>query len=107
MGRVDLSDVTVPVAVLRLLPEKLIRRRSLLPLRLLSSTRGPLVVASSDPGNLEVLDEAAFAAGTRVVAVPAGKRAIERAIERHPGTTHPDALPPALQLPALPAVAVS
>ena len=54
-----------------------------------------------------MLDEAAFAAGTRVVAVLAGKRAIERAIERHPGTTHPDALPPALQLPALPAVAVS
>lgn len=99
---VDLARIEIPIGVLRLIPERLIRRRRVLPLRLLSSSRGPLVVASADPRNLEVLDEAAFAAGMRVEAVLAGRRAIERAIDRFLGVPGHPPLPSALRLLALP-----
>jgi type IV pilus assembly protein PilB len=74
-----------PVApeVLRLVPEKLIRSRHVLPLeRLQESRRGPLVVAVSDPGDLGVVDEISFATGLDVRLVLAGDADLTMAIDR-------------------------
>jgi hypothetical protein len=83
---VDVSRVTVEPAVMSLVPAKLARSRGILPLRLTSDTRrARLVVASSAPQELAALDEIAFACGLCVQPVLAGKRAIERALDRHLG----------------------
>jgi len=81
---VEIGSRIVPQAVLRLLPEKLLRRRRAFPLALLSeSGRGPLLVALSDPGNLVYLDELSFAAGMKVKPALAAEADIDEAIARH------------------------
>jgi type IV pilus assembly protein PilB len=80
---VEIGDRYVPQQVLSLLPDKLIRARRALPLaRLSEGRRGPLVVALSDPGDLEVIDELSFASGMQVKPVLAADADIERAIAR-------------------------
>ena len=80
---IELGDRAVPPAVLRLLPDRLIRARRVLPLGRLGPRRGgALVVATADPFDLRVLDEIAFAAGRAVRAVLAAEDDLERAIAR-------------------------
>lgn len=79
-----LGDRRVPPAILRLVPERLVRQRRLLPIAVISGARrGQLVVATSDPGDVRALDEIAFAAGMDVRAVLVADGDLDRAIERH------------------------
>jgi type IV pilus assembly protein PilB len=90
---VDLSARNVPADVLLLVPQKIIEGRRILPLELLSECRrGPLLVATSDPLDLEALDEVAFASGKMVRAVLATKTQLEVSIARHLGHSHPSEL---------------
>ncbi len=80
---VELGDLDVPREVLALLPERLVRRRKVLPLeRAGAGRRGPVVVALPDPSDLAVLDEIAFATGMAVRPVLASEADLDRAIAR-------------------------
>jgi type IV pilus assembly protein PilB len=80
----EIGDRPIPRQVLRLVPEKLIRSRKVLPLELVGSTRrGPLVVALADPADLRVIDEIAFATGMPVKPVLVSEWDIDRAIAQH------------------------
>jgi type IV pilus assembly protein PilB len=84
---ITIGDRPVEPAVLALVPAKLIRSRSVLPLaRLSEGRRGPLVVALADPGNLGVLDEVGFASGLDVRPVLATEADLDQAIARLLGT---------------------
>jgi hypothetical protein len=81
-----LGDRRVAPAVLRRLPEKLVRARHLFPLGVIpGARRDALVVATPDPQNLHALDEAAFASSLVVRPVLSSAADVERAIERHYG----------------------
>ncbi len=81
---VEIGDRTIPREVLRLVPERLVRERRVLPLALLSdSRRGPLQVALAEPGNLGVIDEVSFATGMQIRPVLAAEADLDRAIARH------------------------
>lgn len=81
---IELGERYVPPAIVRLVPEKLIRSRKVFPIALVSSSRrGPIVIATSEPQNLAVLDEVSFATGMKVKPVLASAGDIERAIDRH------------------------
>jgi type IV pilus assembly protein PilB len=81
---VEIGYRVVSKEVLKLLPEKVIRRHRVLPLALQTdSGRSRLLVALSEPGNLQHLDELAFAAGMRIRPVLAGESDIDQAIARH------------------------
>lgn len=80
---VEIGSREVPPPVLRLVPEKLIRARHVLPLELVGETkRSELVVAFSEADNLATLDEIAFASGMRVRAVLAAEADVAQAIAR-------------------------
>ncbi len=96
----ELGERYVPPAIVRLVPERLIRARKVFPIALATaSRRGPLVVATSEPQNLTVLDEVTFASGMRVKPVLASARDIERAIDRHLGGLDAPASLGAIELP--------
>lgn len=81
---IEIGDRYVPPQVLRLLPERLIRARRVLPIGLVrNSKRGQLFVATTEPQNLPLLDEVAFATGLTVEAVLVADRDLDRAIARH------------------------
>ncbi len=82
---VEIGDRSIPPHVLTLVPEKLMRARKVCPLSLLSEKkkRGPLVVALSQPENLNILDEIAFATGFSISPVLAAESDIDRALARH------------------------
>lgn len=94
-----LGDRTVPPAVLKLVPERLLRRHHALPLWIApraSGLRYQLVVAFADPQDVTAADEVAFAAGMPVRPVLAGKRELARALDAHFGPApHRDTVPPA------------
>jgi type IV pilus assembly protein PilB len=91
---IDIGDRFIPPHVATLVPERLVRTRRVLPIaRLSESRRGPLVVALSDPADLGVLDEIAFATGMEVKPALAGEGDLDQAIARHYGG--PVAPPPA------------
>jgi type IV pilus assembly protein PilB len=97
MPVIDLSAREVDPEVLRLVPRKLIESRSVLPVQLLSEhRRGPLLVATSDPLDLQALDEVAFASGKLVRPMLAPRTQIDVAIARYLGRGRLDAveLPP-------------
>ncbi|HET9597366.1 MAG TPA: hypothetical protein VFP65_17380 [Anaeromyxobacteraceae bacterium] len=80
----DVAGRWVAPEVVRLVPEKLIRRRRVFPIALAAQTRrGPLVVATAEPQDLATLDEVAFASGMIVKPVLASARAIDRLVARH------------------------
>jgi type IV pilus assembly protein PilB len=89
---IHIGDQMTSPGVLRLIPEKVIRRHRVLPLEVISTGRSErLVVAFPAPENLLVVDEVAFAAGMDVEPVLAGDEDLDLAIARH--------LDPALELP--------
>ncbi len=81
---VEIGERMVPIEIVRLLPERFIRRRMVFPLALDSSgPRETLIVATSQPHDLSLLDEAAFAAGRGIQPVLSCDRDIASAIGRH------------------------
>jgi hypothetical protein len=90
---VDLSSRNVPVDVRLLVPQTIVEGRRVLPLELLCECRrGPLLVATSDPLDLQALDEVAFASGKLVRPVLATRSQLEMAIARYLGRSQPAAL---------------
>jgi hypothetical protein len=93
---VSLWDKPIPRDVLALISGKVARTRKVLPVaRLREHRRGPLVVALSDPGDLSVLDELAFATNLDIRPVLASEEELEAAIERHYAVgfrSHPGAI---------------
>jgi len=86
---VCIGSRSVDASVVGLVPEKLIRARKVFPIACAPKpARGLLVVATSDPWDLPILDEVAFVTGKMVKAALASDRDIEQAIERyfHPRT---------------------
>jgi type IV pilus assembly protein PilB len=80
---IEIGDRVVPPAVLRLLPQRVIRTRRVLPLGRLGVARGgAVVIATSDPFDLPALDELAFTVGRSVRPVLAAEEDLDRAIAR-------------------------
>ena len=83
---VQIGTRRIPDAVVRLVPEKLIRARKVFPVAFAwQGKRNLLVVVTSEPQNLVALDEVAFASGKKVKAALSSESDIEHAIERHFG----------------------
>lgn len=83
---VQIADRPIPPDVLSLVPERLIRKRRMFPIVYAARPRrGLLVVATSDPENLEALDEIAFATGLLVRPALASDEDVSMAIERYFG----------------------
>jgi type IV pilus assembly protein PilB len=90
---IDLSTRAVDRDVLRLVPERIIEARRVLPVELLSeSRRGPLLVATSDPLDMSTLDEVAFVSGKAIRPVLASRAQIDVAIAQLLGRGHHAAL---------------
>jgi hypothetical protein len=84
---IRLGKRRVPDAIVRVVPEKMIRSRRIFPVAFAwQGSRSLLVVITSDPQNLIALDEVAFASGRVVKAALASDQDVEEAIERHLGT---------------------
>ncbi len=87
---VEIGDRQIPDAVVRLVPEKLIRARKVLPAAFAwQGKRNLLVVVTSEPQNLVALDEVAFASGKKVKAALGSEGDVDQAIERHLGPGAP------------------
>lgn len=80
---VQIGRRRVASSVVGALPARIIRRHRVFPIALLAERRGPLIVAVSDPANLALLDELAFATGLRVEPALASAGDIARAIAHH------------------------
>jgi type IV pilus assembly protein PilB len=90
---VDLAGRQIDREILRLVPERVILARRVLPVELLVETRrGPLLVATSDPLDMMALDEVAFVSAKLVRPVLATKTQIDIAISRLLGLGRADAL---------------
>ncbi len=79
---VDLAKITVEPEVIKIMPAKLVHRRSLMPL---SRQNGALVVATGDPFDVYALDELQTFIGMQVQPVLASPREIARLIKTHFG----------------------
>ena len=79
---VELSQFDIDGAVLRLLPEDLVRQSGVLPL---CRVDGKLVVAVSDPLDPEPIERARFVAQIPIIPVMANRDDIEHAIRSHYG----------------------
>ena len=100
---VHLGGRIVPRAILRRLPEKLIRRRRVLPIDLVAGDRGMrLVVAFAAAEDLSVVDEVSFAADLPVAPVLVSDEDMDHALARHGFADPIPARREALELPALP-----
>jgi hypothetical protein len=74
----------VPAATVHKLRAELLARLRVCPLRFeQAGTRGSVFLATHQPENLQLLDEAAFASGLTVVPVLAMAEDIERTLRRH------------------------
>jgi Type II secretion system (T2SS), protein E, N-terminal domain len=96
----EIGDRRVPSAVLRLVPEAIIRRNHVFPVAVMSHHlhHGPLVLAVADPADLAGLDEVAFASGMDLRPVLVSRSDLDRAVDRHFEGLE-DRLPKAIDLP--------
>ncbi len=76
---IDLSKVVLNDGILKLLPEAVVRKYSVLPIEL---TNGQLLVATSDPTDYFALDDLRLAAGSMIKPCLAKKGDILQAIDR-------------------------
>lgn len=79
---IDLTHTEIDTALIRSIPQRLIYRQSLLPVR---RENGSIVVATSDPFDLYPLDEVAAATGLSVQPVLAGRTEIAKLIKANLG----------------------
>lgn len=79
---IDLRETEIDEALLRTVPQKIIFRQSLLPVR---RQNGAIVVATNDPFDLYPLDEVSAATGLAVLPVLAERAEIGKLIKRHFG----------------------
>ncbi|PQO42492.1 GspE/PulE family protein [Blastopirellula marina] len=79
---IDLTHTEIDTALIKSIPQRLIYRQSLLPVR---RENGSIVVATSDPFDLYPLDEVATATGLSVLPVLAGRTEIAKLIKANLG----------------------
>lgn len=79
---VDLSEFKVPSDVLQAIPSRIVHKRNLMPIE---RQNGSLVIATSDPQDLNALDEIQLLTGLKVKPVLASEREIIRLIKTYFG----------------------
>ena len=82
---VDLDEVKIDAAVIKIIPAELARKYTVLPI---SKAAARLTVAMTDPTNVFALDDIKFMTGYSVEPVVASEEALRAAIDRYYGTTH-------------------
>ena len=103
---IDLNRVVVPEQILKLLPENVVRKYSVLPVEM---SNAQLMVAMSDPTDYFAIDDLRLAAGMMVKPCLAKKGDILRAIDRYYGRSEAEkaAREYAKQLGVVPVAATS
>jgi hypothetical protein len=82
LPRIDFAGLVIPPEALKLLDPEFANKRQVLPISY-DASKKQLVVATSDPGDLGLVDEVEFKTGCRVRVAVAGDRALARAIQQH------------------------
>jgi type IV pilus assembly protein PilB len=81
-GFVDLDRITVESSALNVVPERILKNHTVIPVKKDGTT---LWLATSNPNNIAALDDVALASGCRVVPVLAVTGAIEDALKKYFG----------------------
>jgi hypothetical protein len=81
LPRVDFVGLVISPEALRQLDAEFSNKRQVLPISF-DESKKQLVVAMSDPGDLDLLDEIEFKTGCRVQVAVAGDRALSRAVRQ-------------------------
>lgn len=81
-GFVDLDRITVESSALNVVPERILKNHTVIPVKKDGTT---LWLATSNPNNIAALDDVALASGCRVVPVLAVNGAIEDALKKYFG----------------------
>ncbi|MDL1929320.1 hypothetical protein FCG40_10050, partial [Fimbriimonadia bacterium ATM] len=82
LGFVDLDRINVESSALNVVPERIARNHTVIPVKKEGAT---LFVATSNPNNIVALDDIQLASGCRAVPVLAVRGAIEDAIQKYYG----------------------
>ena len=77
---IDLEEFEIDAAVIRLIPEDVATKHTVIPVNRAGST---LILATSDPSNIFALDDIKFLTGYNIQAVVAVEDAIRRAIDKY------------------------
>jgi len=91
---VDLSEVTIPSAVIELVPESVARENVVLPM---SQDNGALKIIMSDPGDFDTVQKLQFILNKDIQPVLAPREQIVEAINRHYGQTETESVDSMLQ----------
>ena len=83
MDTFDLSDYTIPEEVIQSIPSEIARQYKVVPVM---RSDGTIIVAMSDPTDLETLDSLRYILKGDVEGVIAPRRQIQEALERHYGS---------------------
>jgi len=86
---IDLAELVVPPEVIELMPESVARENVVLPVAVEANL---LVVATSDPGDGDVLQKLAFILNRHIQFVLAPREEIAEAIDRHYGNTETESV---------------
>jgi len=77
---IDLEEFEIDAAVIRLVPEEVATKHTVIPVNRAGST---LILATSDPSNIFALDDIKFLTGYNIQAVVSAEDAIRRAIDKY------------------------
>ncbi len=77
---INLEEFEIDAAVIRLIPEDVASKHTVIPVNRAGST---LILATSDPSNIFALDDIKFLTGYNIQAVVAAEDAIRRAIDKY------------------------
>src|SRR5439155_25093199 len=91
---VDLTEVTIPPAVIELVPESVARENVVLPM---SQENGTLKIIMSDPSDFDTLQKLQFILNKDIQPVLAAREQIVEAINRHYGQTETESVDSMLQ----------
>jgi type IV pilus assembly protein PilB len=86
---IDLADVTIPPAVVELVPESVARENVILPL---SAENGALKIIMSDPSDFDTVQKLQFILNKDIQPVLAPREQIVEAINRHYGQTETESV---------------
>ena len=90
MQSVSLQGVTIPPAVIEMIPESVARENVLIPL---SQENGVLRIVVHDPSDFDTIQKLVFILNKAIQPVLAPKEQIVEAINRHYGQTETDSFP--------------
>ena len=90
MQSVSLQDVTIPPAIIEMVPEAVARENVVIPL---SQVNGILRIVVHDPSDFDTLQKLQFILNKDIQPVLAPKEQIVEAINRHYGRTETESFP--------------